>query len=481
MTQETFKTRFGLLVSLLGMAVGTGNIWRFPRVMAQNGGGAFLVPWFLFLFLWSIPLLIVEFGLGQKLKQGVAGCFATLTDGRYAWLGAYVVLCTLGIMFYYSVVTGWCLHYLVSAVTGELFRGESKLFWESFSGSAAGPLFFHAVSVALTVFVALRGVQKGIEKMNVVMFPSLFLILAGLAVYATTLSGRDAGLQFVFNTDFSRLKDYRVWLEALTQSAWSTGAGWGIALTYACYSRRHDEPVLTCFTTGLGNNSVELFAALAILPTLFSFFPLAEVLSLTASGNTGLTFITLPSLFQQMTGGRAVAILFFTALFFAAFTSLFSMFELGVYFLKDLGLRRERAIFILALAALVLGAPSALRLGFLDNQDWVWGIGLLVSGFFFTCLIREIGIERFDREFVPLRTPFNRWVFKTLIFWVIPLEFLFLIAWWFSQAITSHPATWWNPLAATSVGTCLVQWGILLGILFRLNRWMFQRIERTPS
>ena len=148
MGEHTFRSRFGLIVALMGMAVGTGNIWRFPRVMAANGGGAFLIPWLLFLFLWSIPLLIVEFSLGQKLRQGVIGCFDTLTKGKYTWLGAFVVICTLGIMFYYSVVSGWCLFYAWSAVSGSLLSAEAKTFWEGFSQSQWMPLICHLLVIS---------------------------------------------------------------------------------------------------------------------------------------------------------------------------------------------------------------------------------------------------------------------------------------------------------------------------------------------
>jgi len=396
------------------MAIGTGNIWRFPRIMAQNGGGAFLIPWILFLFLWSIPLLIVEFSLGQKIRQGVVGCFSKVTGGRFAWLGSFVVFCTLGIMFYYSVVTGWCLYYFTHSVSGQLFEVTSQTFWNDFSQSGTTPLLFHVVAVALTVIVILRGVHRGIELVSRFMIPALFCILVLLAAFALTLPGREQGLSFIFNTDFSRLSDYRVWLEALTQSAWSTGAGWGLALTYACYADDNDDPVLTPFTTGFGNNAISLLAVFAIVPTLFSFFPLTEVIELTQSGNTGLTFISLPSLFQQMPGGRMVAVLFFIALSFAAFTSLIAMFELGVYFLKDMGVSRTKAVLILGVIAILIGAPSALNMKVLDNQDWVWGVGLLLSGFFFALLVRHMGMETFCRDFVPLHSKLNRWVFEVI-------------------------------------------------------------------
>ncbi len=477
--KETFQNRFGLITALLGMAIGTGNIWRFPRVMAQNGGGAFLIPWFIFLFLWSIPLLIVEFSLGQKIRQGVAGCFSKVSNGKMTWLGGFVVFCTLGIMFYYSVVTGWCLFYLLHSLTGKLFTVSPQTFWDTFSRSGLSPFLGHIAAVALTVWVIARGVRQGIENASRIMIPTLFIILILLAGYAFFLPGRSQGAAFIFNTDFSRLADYRVWLEALTQSAWSTGAGWGIALTYACYSREQDDPVLTPFTTGFGNNSVELIAVLAIVPTLFSFFPLPEVMSLTQSGNTGLTFISLPSLFQQMPAGRFISILFFTALSFAAFTSLFAMFELGVYFFKDLGLARSRAILVMGGLAVLLGTPSALRIQFLDNQDWVWGIGLLLSGLFFAMLMRTMGMDTFCRDFVPLDSKFHRGVFEIIVFWLIPVEFLALIAWWFAQAIQWDPSGWWYPLRSFSIGTCLLQWGVLLIILFLLNHKIFQRVKKT--
>lgn len=473
---ETFKTRFGLIAALLGMAVGTGNIWRFPRVLAANGGGAFLIPWFLFLFLWSIPLLIVEFSAGQKIRQGVAGCFSRLSEGRLTWLGGFIVLCTLGIMFYYCVVTGWCLYYLGQSLSGVVLREDPQAFWQAFTEGSFRPLVFHAAALVLTVGVIALGVQSGIERINTVMIPSLFAILIVLAGYAMTLPGRTEGLAFIYNTNFSRLSDHRVWLEALTQSAWSTGAGWGIALTYASYSRLQDDPVLTPFTTGLGNNSVELIAVLAIIPTLFSFLPFTEVQDLVAKGNTGLTFIALPGLFQKMPAGYAVAVLFFTALFFAAFTSLFSMFELGVRFLCDLGMARKKGVAALAVATLAFGTPSALNLRFLDNQDWVWGIGLLLSGFFFSLLMRQFGMERFCREFVPLRSRWKEAVFKGIVYWLIPLELLALVGWWFYQSVGWDASGWWRPFGGLSIGTCLLQWGILLAVLRISNNWMNQRI-----
>lgn len=478
---ETFRNRYGLLVTLIGMAVGTGNIWRFPRVMAQNGGGAFLIPWAIFLLLWSIPLLIIEFSLGKKLRFGVAGCFQKMSDGRLTWLGGFVVFCTLGIMFYYSVVTGWCVYYTFSAVTGALVHAEPQALWEQFTQKSFGPLIFHILVIGFTALVISRGIQAGIEKVNRVMIPSLWVILLFFVGYAMTLIGRKEGVGFIFHFDLSRLTSYKVWLEALTQSAWSTGAGWGLALTYACYARQKDNPVSTTMITGISNNTVEIMAVLVILPTLFTFFPLEEVLKLTEEGNTGLSFIALPGLFQKMPAGRLLAILFFVALFFAAFTSLIAMFELGVSFFHDLGFKRHRAIGIVSLTAILVGTPSAINMNFFDNQDWVWGVGLLVSGLFFTLLVRRIGGRRFAEEFVGLSSALSQKVFIFLAYWLIPLEFLALLAWWFYQAVQWDPSGWWHPLKTFSIGTCLMQWGILLLLLGWWNRRINVRISNPKT
>lgn len=481
MTRPLFSNRYGLIVALIGMAVGTGNIWRFPRVMAQNGGGAFFIPWFLFLFLWSVPLLIVEFSIGQKLRRSVVGSFAQLSGGRLTWMGGFIVLCTLGIMFYYSVVTGWCLYYMLQSLSGGIFATDSQLLWKRFSAHSPYPFYAHLICIALIMAVAVRGVEKGIERLNRWMIPVMTFILAALAFYTVSLPGKEAGLSFVFNTDFSKLLNYRVWLEALTQSAWSTGAGWGLALTYAGYTRRQENPVLTSFTTGLGNNSIELIAAFVIMPALFSFFPLAEVLKLAQSGNTGLTFIALPGLFEQVPAGRLLAISFFSALFFAAFTSLLAMFEMGISFLADLGFGRRHAILFLGLIHAGAGTFSALNPSFLDNQDWVWGVGLLINGFFYAYLMRHIGIETFYRDFMPLKAGLHRFVFEKIIFLLIPLEFAALLMWWFFQSAAWDPERWWHPFSGLSVGTCLFQWGIVISLLLLVNRPLAEYLEKRRS
>ena len=219
-------------------------MWRFPRIAAQNGGAAFLIPWVIFLFIWSLPLLIAEFGLGRGSRRGVVGAFADLVGRRYAWMGGFIAVTSVMILFYYSVVTGWTLKYVLASLTGRLDGPAAAEYWTSYSASVWQPLAFHSVSVLVGAAIISRGVRAGIERANKVLIPTLLGLLIVAVVRSVTLPGAGRGLGFLFNPDLSLLGSYRTWLEALTQSAWSTGAGWGLILTYAVYVRRDEDVML---------------------------------------------------------------------------------------------------------------------------------------------------------------------------------------------------------------------------------------------
>ncbi|HKK07384.1 MAG TPA: sodium-dependent transporter, partial [Gemmatimonadota bacterium] len=183
--QESFSSRYGTMLAMLGMAVGTGNIWRFPRVAASNGGGGFLVAWVVFLFLWSVPLILVEFSLGKKARSGPVGAFVKVFGKKRAWMGAWIAFTATAIMFYYSVVMGWTLRYLWGAVTSSVPTATpeaARSYWSGYIGSA-WPVLTHALAMGLGVAVVLRGVQ-GIERAAKVLIPSLFVMVIILAIRA---------------------------------------------------------------------------------------------------------------------------------------------------------------------------------------------------------------------------------------------------------------------------------------------------------
>lgn len=482
------------------MAIGTGNIWRFPRVVAQNGGAPFLIPWFLFLFLWSIPLLIVEFGMGKKTRMGTIGAFGSM-NRKLTWMGGFVGFCTLAITFYYCVVTGWCFRYafasLVDLVTpakniagGGLWGAETTGFWTAFTESGWQPVLFHLIGILAGSWIICRGVVKGIERANRLLIPALFVLLLIAVVRAVSLPGAANGLNFLFEPRWRELLNYRIWLEGLTQSAWSTGAGWGLILTYAVYIRKDDDIVANSFLAGLGNNSASLLAALAIIPTVFAILPTEQALSVvtdTGPVSTGLTFIWIPRLFEEIAGGRFFLFVFFLALSIAALSSLIAMIELGTRIVMDFGLTRHKGIVIIGTGCFLLGLPSALSPSFFQNQDWVWSIGLLLSGLFFIITVISYGVERFRLELVDSADNDMRLgkVFNVVIKFFIPIEFLAMIIWWFTQAILYYdPELWWHPLRTFSVGTCVFQWGALIALLLVLNRpirrLLFERKELLP-
>ena len=472
-THEKFSSRWGLILTGLGMAVGTGNLWRFPRIVAQNGGAAFLIPWVIFLFVWSLPLMIAEFALGRGARRGVVGAFTTLVGGRFAWMGGFIAVTTVMILFYYSVITGWALKYVVLTATGGLQGIAPEEYWTAYSGSVWQPIGFHLLSVALGAAIIQRGIVSGIERANRVLIPMLFALLIVAVIRAVTLPGAERGLEFLFNPDLSALTNYRTWLEALTQSAWSTGAGWGMILTYAAYMRRNEDIVLNATTIGFGDNSASLLAGMAVVPTAFAILSTQDALAAMEASNYGLTFIWIPQLFERVPGGAFFLPMFFVALFFAALSSLIAMIELATRILIDGGMRRREAVRRVAVAVAVCGIPSAVNLSLFENQDWVWGIALMVSGLFISIAATQYGQERFREELV--NVPGNEFhlgrVYSWLLKYFVPAEFVAMIGWWMYQAATVYdPEGWWNPTHTFSVGTCLLQWGVALALLVSFNK-----------
>jgi NSS family neurotransmitter:Na+ symporter len=481
MTQhdEQFATRWGILLAAIGMAVGTGNIWRFPRVAAANGGGAFLIAWLVFMFAWSIPLVLAEFALGKHTRRGPAGAIGHLIGARHTWLGAFVGLCTCFIMFYYSVVTGWCMKYFVATLSGGLHGADPQAYWDGFTSGSVEPVFYHFAAMAIGCWIISRGVVKGIERTNRILIPALFALLAVAALRALTLPGAMKGLGFLFTPEWGQLLSHKVWLEALSQSAWSVGAAWGLVMTYGVYLKKKDDFVLTSYTTAFGDYAASLLAGIAVMCTVFAVLPDVDARAALGAGNEGLTFIWLPKLFEQIPAGRVFLALFFLALSFAAMSSLIAMIEMATRIAVDLGLPRGRAVPLVGVLGFVLGVPSAWKLGIFQNQDWVWGLGLMVSGLFIAIALAIFGTDRFRRELINTEDephPVGAW-FTFVMRYVVPLEFLALMVWWFYQSAANYDREgWWDPRHTYSVGTTVVQWGLLIVLLLLVNRWWAARV-----
>ena len=481
--QEFFSSRWSLIIATIGIAVGTGNIWRFSRVVAQNGGGSFLIPWVIFLLIWSVPLIIAEFAIGKSSRLGPIGAISKTAGKHFAWMGAFIVLVSTAIMFYYSVVTGWCLRYFISAVSGNLFNTADHLaYWNKFS-SGFQPVVFHFASMFIVALVIYRGITKGIEKVTKILVPSLLIILLILFFRAITLPNAILGIKYFFTPDLNVILDYKVWLNALTQNAWDTGAGWGLILTYAIYMRKKEDISLNAALIGFGNNSVSLIAGITIFSTVFALSSVDAMSQVKQSGpaNTGLTFIYLPLLFSKISSSNIVNIffasIFFLALFFAAVTSLISMVELATRTLIDFGIARRKAIVIVASLGFLLGVPSAINMNIFINQDWVWGVGLILSGAFISFSIIKYGVNKFRKEIINgygSDVKIGKW-YNYIISLLIPFQVVVLIIWWLISSV-SWDSQWWDPFHSQNAGTCIAQWAIAIVIFVALNKKMTNKI-----
>ncbi|CAN5636157.1 sodium-dependent transporter [soil metagenome] len=488
-SEQRFSSRWVLLLSVLGIAVGTGNIWRFPRIAAANGGedgaGAFLIAWLVFLLMWSIPLIIAEYALGQRGRMGVVGTFARTAGRKFGWMGGFVGLVATAIMCYYAVVAGWCFYYTATSFgQGLPVSTEAAMqTWDGFQVSG-WRFIVHAMAMFGGAAACWWGVRS-IEKVNAVLVPTLLIIVVIAVVRAVTLPGAGAGLAYLFTPTWSDLGNANLWLEALTQNAWDTGAGWGLILTYAAYMKREHGVVRNAVLTGVGNNVVSLLAATMIFATVFSVLggqqamasgDVLDVMRSSGPAGTGLTFIWMPQLFAQMPMGNALAGLFFLALSFAALSSLISMIELASRTLVDFGMTRRKAVASVAFGGLLLGLPSVVNLDFFANQDFVWGVALMISGAFVAFAAVRYGTDRLRQE---IRTP-QDWPLPKgwgyVLLFLVPLQAAVLLGWWLWLSATAYaPETWYNPFDPYSVATCVVQWGIALAALIAANRWMVRK------
>ncbi|MDT8322573.1 MAG: sodium-dependent transporter [Bacteroidota bacterium] len=466
---ETFSSRWAMMLAMLSMAVGTGNIWRFPRIVATNDGGTFLIPWLIFLFIWSIPLLMIEFTMGKAMRAGPVDAFGRLIGSRFRWMGLWVAFTATAIMFYYSVVTGWCLRFFIASFTGEIPDALPGSFWGAFEGSGEA-VTTHIIMVASAAGLVYHGV-RGIERVARILLPALLVLLVILVLRALTLPNAHVGLNFLFTVHWSDLANAELWLQALTQNAWDTGAGWGLVLVYAIYARTREDTTLNAALLGFGNNSISLMAGIIVLTTIFSIQPDAAA-EIVGAGNNGLTFIWVPQLFAQIPAGRYFMAVFFLALLFAAFTSLVSLVELATRVLVDRRISRRRAVIVVGLGGMLFGLPSAMSPAFFSNQDAVWGIGLMLSGLFFAFAVLKYGARRFRLAFMndgDNDFRLGRW-WRYLVMFVF-LEAVILLLWWLSQTLSTDG---WlqslNPWSEWSLGTVLLQWGAVLMAFIWWNR-----------
>jgi SNF family Na+-dependent transporter len=423
--KEQWGSRIGVIMAVAGSAVGLGNFLRFPGQAAQNGGGAFMVPYFIALLILGIPMCWAEWTMGRHAGvrgfNSAPGIFSVIWRHPLAkYLGALAVIIPLVIYMYYVVIEAWCLGYAFYYLTGDLMLGSEPASYATFFNRFVGAnadgflyargqgqvLWFVFVTFALNFVLIYRGVSKGIEKFCMWAMP--IMVVAALCVLVRVLTlppveGRSvlAGLNFMWDPDFKELKDPETWLAASGQIFFSLSVGFGVVVNYASYLKRNDDVALSGLTASSMNEFYEVcLGGLITLPAAFLFLGAAAG----TFGTFGLGFNALPNVFAQMPGGAFFGFLWFFLLFLAAITSSLSMLQPVIAFLEEgFGLKRHASA---AFLGLITALGSAFVIYFskgmvaLDTFDfWIGTMAIVLLALVQSLLYGwALGIERADAE-----------------------------------------------------------------------------------
>ncbi|HPW18213.1 MAG TPA: sodium-dependent transporter [Candidatus Aminicenantes bacterium] len=483
--REQWGSRVGLILAVAGNAIGLGNFLRFPVKAAANGGGAFMIPYFVAFIFLGIPMMWVEWTIGRMggahghgTTPGMLGLLWKKAPSKY--LGALGVVIPFLIVIYYNFIESWCLGFSWFSVTGKYFghanreamgrflRGFQGIESNEFFSSLAPVLVFWGITVALNFYFLYKGISKGIEVLAKYGMPLLFLFGIILVVRVLTLGTPDpaqpqlnigAGMGFFWNPDFSRLGSATVWLTAAGQIFFTLSLGMGIIQTYASYVREKQDITLNGLTTSSVNEFAEvILGGTVAIPAAVVFFGAAETQIIANEGAFNLGFQALPVIFQKIPLGQIFGGMFFFLLFIAGITSSVAMTQPAIAFLEDeFKWKREKAVIV---AFSVLTAMSAFviaffKFGFLDELDfWAGTFGLVVFAALEIVLFAWVfGLKKGWQEMhkgADLKVPR---AFKFILTYVTPVYLLVLLGYWFytdaireflmkDKAPANHPYLW---------------------------------------
>lgn len=355
----SWASGLGFILAAAGSAVGLGNIWRFPYITGQAGGGIFVLIYLACIALIGLPVMIGEIMIGRSAQRATVGAFKHHAGDRTPWraVGWLGVAIAYMMLSFYGVVAGWTLHYTVFSASGAL-AGQSpeeiQAMFTVLNQDAMLNLLWFVLFMVITVLVVLGGVRRGIERWAIILMPTLLLMLVALLVHSTSLDGFSRAFDFVFSLNTDQLTSAGV-LEAMGHAFFTLSVGMGGMLTYGSYLSRKESIVGGALAVGALDTLIALLACLVIFPITFSF-------AMEPAAGPGLVFTNLPIAFSQMPAGALLSTVFFALLVFAALTSAIALLEVATsYFIDERGWRRRKATIVSAAAVTVLGVPSALN------------------------------------------------------------------------------------------------------------------------
>ena len=409
MERASFSNRLGFILAAAGSAVGLGNIWRFPYLAGENGGAIFLVIYLLCVLLLCLPVMVGEITIGRNSASDSVTAFEKIGGAGWRWLGAYGMITAVFILSFYCVIAGWALEYFIQISFGDRLTEPKLGGFAEYTNNITANLLYSSVFVALTAWVVMKGVTKGIEAANKIMMPALFVILIGLIVYSLTLPNASAGLSFYLIPDFSELNSQTIF-NGLKQSFFSLSLGTGTIMTFGSYLSKKENIVSSSVVIALADTSVAFLAGLMVFPLVFSQ-------NMSPTEGPALVFLVLPKVFFSLgpLWGKVIGGLFFLLLCFAALTSTISLLEGPTTYLVDRKkMKRGNAVWLLAAIVFVFSIPSVIsqgvfpalnKLGFYKGRDFLTfisdlcDISLVIWGGLMCIVISQFWTsKRFDEE-----------------------------------------------------------------------------------
>ena len=381
--REQWGPKFGFILAAVGSAVGLGNIWRFPYLVYENGGGAFLVPYFFAIFTAGIPLLILEYGMGHKFKGSTPLAMAR-ANKKLEWIGWWPSITAFFILGYYSMILSWAMKYFTLSFNKGWGDDPNKFFYNDFLKLTESPFEFGSIILPVLIgiilvwgiswFICYRGVKSGIEKLNKVLLPTLVVIMVIIVLKGITLEGAALGLNKLFTPDWSKVMEPRVWIAAYGQVFYSLSLAMGIMMTYSSYLPKKTDINNSAFMTGFANCGFEFLCAIGVFAIL-GFMATSQGIGIeeVVSSGIGLAFIVFPKVFTVMgVWGNILGCLFFACLVFAGLTSCVSLVEaVSSAIIDKTSWNRKKVVSAISLAGVILSTTFATGAGLyvLDIMD----------------------------------------------------------------------------------------------------------------
>lgn len=354
----SFTGGIGFVLAAAGSAVGLGNLWRFPYLAAQYGGGIFILVYIILALTFGFTLMTTEIAIGRKTKLSPTRAYAKVNK-KFGFIGPIAFIIPVIILPYYCVIGGWVTKYIAVFVSGQDQAAAESSFFGNFIAQEYSPLLFFLIFLGLTALIVILGVEKGIEKMSIFLMPLLVVIAVVICIYVIFIPGSGAGLKYYLLPDFSKFS-FKTVCAAMGQMFYSMSLAMGIMITYGSYTKDDVSLVKSVNQIEIFDTVIALLAGLMVVPAVYVFSGEAGM----SEGGAGLMFITLPKVFSQMAGGRFIGALFFVLVFFAALTSSVSVMEAIVSMIMDrFNVSRIKCCIGIIIFSILLGIPCSLGNG----------------------------------------------------------------------------------------------------------------------